>query len=448
MKPEKRGFRNSQVFTSINSGQGEYKMSFSSLFMIWKTNTDVYGCVREWKDSVGAQGYKYLHPLDPERKVAVDITQRLDRILNGYKTWRLTKNAIVKSLAITGNSFVYLLKNLGKSEIIGLKVLDVRTMHIISDEYGDILAYIQKIGAKVDFYDPSEIVHFKYDQDPDFDTFGFAPMEAALWEIRTDIAAMMSNYYFFENDARPAVQYILEDGMDEAEAKTAVDMIRKSFQGVQNRNKSGVLQGVKEVKTLSVTHQDMQYLEGRKLGTEKVCSAYGTHKFLLGYTDTVNNNNGTELMKKYYEGTIAPLDDGLDEVLTKDLLLKIAAFYGGPDEVERYQEEVILKFPPRVFDEAANLEERGQKEVEKGLITPRQYKMKTNQKITKEDESNPNFDSHIIYSGGSAVLLEDVGVEPIPEEDGTEEPIKEQDKPLAKKILKKLNEFKIEQLSN
>jgi len=51
-------------------------------------------------------------------------------------------------------------------------------------------------------------------------------------------------------------------------------------------------------------------------------------------------------------------------------------------------------------------------EFKSGTLTLRQYKTKTGKDITDADERNPMIDQYISGTGSSAVLLEDIGVDP------------------------------------
>lgn len=379
-----------------------YKLSYESLFNAYRNQSDIYGCIREWRENVGIGGFKFMVPNKPDAQVSPADVNELTFIFNFSMPWRRLKSRTVRDLGVAGNAYWHIIKNITGNAVLGFQPLDPRTMSIICDAFGTVLKYIQRVGQGVVEFMPNEIIHFTMDSDPNNEVLGFSPMESIIWEARTDLSAMIANYNFFENDATPAALYMLEPNMSPEAVKEAQQLIQDQFKGVKNRNKSGILQGVKDVKTISVSQKDMEFLQGRKFTTEKICAAYGVPKFLLGYTEDTNYSNGENLMKKYYEGTIQPIEEALAEVINRD-------FFGRTE----LKDKIMFAFNPQILDEQASIEERAQKEVQLGLLTPRQYKKKTNQEITDDDEKNPNFDQYIIYSGASATLLEDVGVDPM-----------------------------------
>lgn len=413
---------------STNYGAGgqrdmsEFRISFVSLFSAYRNNADIYGCVREWRENVGMAGYQWTNLVDPESDVDDATVKRLDGILNFDMPWRSLKSRIMRDLGVTGNCYMHKVTD-GNGKVKGLQPIDPRTVTILSDKHGTILGYIQKFKQETQRFAPEEVMHFKLDTDPMNEVFGMSPLEPAIWEARTDAQAMLANYYFFENNALPAAQYILEDGMSKEEIEAAESMIEKSLKGAQNNNRSAVFTGIKEIKTLGISQKDMEFLQGRKFTTEKICAAFGVPKFMLGYTDTVNNNNGVELTAKAHESTFEPLEQLVASTITRELLEK------DPETKDR----VGFEFLPRLFEQEAEIERRALAEWQAGALTLRQYKRKTNQEITPEDEQKPNFDEYILHNGASAVLLEDVGADPIMS-DGNPE--------AAQNLLKVLDEFK------
>lgn len=390
--------RGNTLATSVSSiGISQKKnISVESMFAIYRDNADVYSCVREWSENVGMGGWTLTRK---NGEVTPKEYAVINGIFNSLNAWIDLKTETVMHLGVTANAYWEKVYNVTRTEVVGLNPLDPRTIHIVCDTHGTILKYIQKNGQATVEFDPKDIIHFRTNRDPDRRTFGLSPIEPMFWEAITDEQAKRTNYHFFENRARPGVWYILDANLAEDAREKLIDTIKENLGGAKNYNKSAILQGVKEIKTFDITSKDMEYLQGRAFVTDKVCSAYGVPKFLLGYTDTTNYNNGRELMRKFYEGTIAPLEARLADTINRYLLKDIF-----PD--------ITFSFNPVSFTEESEVERRALLEYTTGVITLRQYKKKTNQEITPEDEANPNFDSYIMQNGGSAVLLEDIGVDP------------------------------------
>lgn len=403
-KTEREGFSygTTPLGTLIGQTKGN-KFTPRTMFEMYRDSSDIYGCIREWCQSVGLGGVEYVDPKDKEAKVSDVLIQEVDSVLNYYQTFRRLLSNTVRDLGITGNAYWEIVKNEAGTKIVALARIDPRMMRIISDKHGTILKYIQtgQQGESVTF-EANEIIHYKLDVDPDNEVFGFSPMEPILWEARIDQSSKMTNYYFYENKAQPGVWYVLEDGLSKEAKEKAINLIKEQLSGPQNAYKSTILDGVKEIKTFDLTNKDMEYLLGRKYSTEKICAAYGVPKFLLGYTEDTNYSNGREMMRKFYEGTIQPIEEGLTETINRYLIALLG-----------YENKIRVQFKPMSFNEQSQLEQRALTELQAGAITLRQYKQKTGQEVTPEDEKQVNFDAYVIHSGASALLLEDVGIDPV-----------------------------------
>jgi HK97 family phage portal protein len=384
----------------IRKSEGLFKKIYQRpdvafFFMAYERNSDVRACVRERADGAAAFGYRFYDRTDKEEDAPENVKMQMEELINPnrpLKSFRQIKKRIVRDLSICGNAYCYLRRNLENTRIVGLDPIHPITMSIVSDSHGNVLAYVQRAGMNVRTYDPAEIIHFQNGEDTSNEVFGESPLMGVDVDIKADIEAARTNFNTLENDALPAAHFILRDDMSAEQIQVAMERIKEAFGG-ENKGKSGVLPDVKDIKIYERDFSKLQFLDMRKFTTDKVCAALGVPKFKIGYTEMVNNNNGEELTKNFYNDTIRPIDDYLEEVYTLDFFPRV----GG----ERWG----LEINPQLL--GSDLEERALKEFTSGALTLRQYKLKTGQKITPEDEANPNIDAHIIQ-GGSNQLLEDV----------------------------------------
>jgi HK97 family phage portal protein len=393
--------KNGQNSSFLIGGQG-IRIAPQDLWRIYRMNADVFSCIREWRQGVGDGGYRFVNPEDPEIETEKNTLQFLESFYRNSGGFNFIKSQAIRDIGISGNAFFEIVPSASGS-IYGLKRLDPRSMYVVADSHGTILKYVQRVyGSKDVYFEPHQVWHLVFDDDPDNELLGMSPLETALWEARSDIAAAQSNYYFFENDAVPANLYILDPDLSEDEQKEAMNAINNQFSGSKNRHKSAALGGVKEIKTLSMSQKDMEFVIGRKFNTDKVCSVYGVAKYILGYTESVNYSNGEGILRKFYQSTLQPLEGNYAASTNGQLFEKLGI-----------RERVKLQFLPQTFGEEKEEARFALEEMKSGAITLRQYKVKTGQKVTSEDEQETMIDRHIIHSGASAVLLDDVGVDTV-----------------------------------
>ncbi len=370
----------------------------------YRQNSDIRSCVRILRNNVGSTKIVLQNLRDPKKEIEPKIAEKIRGILNSplsrEKTWRNLRKNTIKDWKICGNAFWHLMRN-RMGEFAGIDRIDPRTISIIIDAYGQPYRYIQHIpGQKAVIFTAEEIIHLKDDEDHDEPAFGLSPIESVLIEAETDQEASLTNRAFFQNDAKPGAVYILDERLTEKQQKDAFKKIIEQLGGSKNRNKSAVLAGVKEIKTYGISQRDMEYLNGRRFNTKKICSAFGVPEFVIGWTENVNNNNGVELRKNLWELTISPTEKDFADFLNSQFLPRIGI------------EGVAIKFEEPSFETMEEVEKRAIEEKKNGLITTREYRQKTGKENTPEMEKIPNFDALMIHQGASAVLLEDVGVDP------------------------------------
>lgn len=393
-----------------------FKFDVGSLYTAWRNNGDVFGCVREIRQGTGIGGFYFYDPSDEkkEKPAASNLTKQLTDIMTyQYLTVRSFKDKVMEHRLISGNAYIEKIRN-PFGQLIGLKVLDPRTMSVVSDEHGNVYRYIQALwdnGEKqVDpvIFEPKDIIHWKWGTDPNAEVFGFSAMEPVLWEVRTDLSAMISNYYFFENDAVPSVWYVLDEQMSDEEAKAAIQMIRDSFKGAKKRHKGGAMKGVKDIKTIRLSNQDMEFMVGRKFSTEKICAAYGVPKVMLGYTEGVNYTNHEGQMRIFHEGTVKEHELALLEMVNLEVV---------PELGNNSENRIAMGVMPASFDSDDMLWTRAVQARNAGLVTINGARRMVGKEPIDESVHGDLGDQIILGEGIGAKLLIDIGVDPYTPQD-------------------------------
>lgn len=389
----------SEINSPINSiSLAGIRMSTDSLFTIWRNHSDVFACVRELCDNTLSAGFEWENATDNKKDPDAKSVQLAEAILTKNYTFRQLKNEAIKNRAITGNA--YFLKQVNTSgQVIGLQSIDPRTLSVVTDKYGTIIKWIQRVATETQTFQPDEILQWRDIQDPNNPVFGLSPLEPIIWEVRTDLSAMVSNYVFFQNDAQPAAQYILEEGLDEESIKKAVDMLQNQLRGSENRHKSVVLTGVKEVKKLAISQKDMEFSVLRKFTTEKVCAALGVPKAILNYTEDVNRSNGEEQTKKFWEGTIIPWQESFAEFVNKIFLPAIGV------------QNIKFCAKARKFDDAAATSEDMRADLEHGIITINEAREAKGYAAYDPSVVGEWVNEPLIFNGANVRPVEDIGID-------------------------------------
>ena len=370
------------------------RISTDSLFTIWRNNSDVFACVRELANNTGSQGYMWVNTndenKDPNPKSVQLAEQAIGRSLNFSKL----KGRLVRDVQVAGNA--YLLKQTKGNTVVGFAPIDPRTLSVVTDKYGTILRWVQQVGPNSQTYQPDEVLQWKLIDDPNSPVFGVSPLEPVVFEVRTDLAAMVSNYAFFQNDAQPGAIYMLEEGITEENVASVVNQIKGELRGSENRHKSTILAGVKEIKTIGINQKDMEFHVLRRFTTEKVCSVFGVPKSILNYTEDVNLANGQEQTKKFWEGTIDPLQKELEEFINKQILPAIGLT------------DIRLEFNERSFDNKEFNENSNRLDLAMGVLTVNEVRELRGYAPYDPSKEGEYVEKPVMYSGTAAVPFEEL----------------------------------------
>ena len=303
---------------------GGVRIDFDTLYTIYNNVVDVKQAIRKIQNAVLKGGWTLLNVNDQTKlpnagQVAI-ANQFLDS--SGFP-FSVLKDLWVRDLDVAGNSYWLIRKNAGGG-FLDLQPIDPRTMTIVSDKYGNVMKYIQSVfGSESQEFDPEEVIHSVMDYSTKNPMFGVSPIEAIVWEAKTEMSAQMSNFFFFENNAVPAHLLILEENLSDDQMKQLKDSLDDRFKGTKNRWKTGAIPFVKDIKAISPSQKDMQYIQGRAFSTKKVVVAFGVDAFILGYTEGIQRGNADVIYTEFYENTVRPYEQLFEETINSVLFPRL-----------------------------------------------------------------------------------------------------------------------------
>jgi HK97 family phage portal protein len=365
------------------------------LYSEYRRHPDVFACVREIADGVGGNGFRWLNMNDPEVEPNKQSVALAEGILTGFLPGQSPRSLLrntTKHQMIGGNAFWALNKNQTGSEIVEAQLLPPKNISIVLKNEEVVKYLFEKPGYEPVSYEPEEIIHFAYDTDTESELWGMSPLEVLVWEVRTDLGAMFSNYAIFTQGQR-GVHYILDPELTKDQQDTAIDMIKKQLGGAKNRHRAFAMAGIKEVKTLEVSPKDMEFPLLRKMATEKICAAFGVPKSIIGYRDTANEATASKTDRRnFHESTVRPIEEYFAEKINGELLPVLGI------------NDIAFNFNPTSFDEIEDNEKRAKELVTGGLITPNEGREMTGRQLIDDNEL-----ANELLIGTTMQLLRNIG---------------------------------------
>ncbi len=228
----------------------------------------------------------------------LDILQNVNPFTNQFDLWELS--TVYQELV--GNAYWYIIRNeMGLPEEIW--VLPSQYMTVVPDKENFIKGYILTNGTQKIPFDVDEIVHFKYANPNDL-YYGMAPLAAVVDAYNTNQNIAEFTNALFTNMARP--EGVLETEQDLF--SDDFDRLKKewnaAYGGVSKAKKTAVLAKGLSYKPITMTPQELDYIEGRQVVKEEICNAYGQNIAL--YSQSANRANSEQAYRAFLRDTITP----------------------------------------------------------------------------------------------------------------------------------------------
>lgn len=335
------------------------KISKDVFYELYIRNGDIRACIRDIAKRVGVKGI-YLEKDGAVYDKAVLKTSISD--VFKYPTFMDFKVELFKHLMVSGEVYIVPVYN-GLNKVVGFRFLDPRTMQKYANKAtGEIVFFTQKIpGTKEERFSLDEISYFQFEMNPNNNYDGLSILEGVVYDALTDKEAMVRNYQFFRNGMMPDGIIMLDPEFDPDELEIAKEKLKTELQGTENAHKMLITNTVKDVKALSLTSRDLDFINQRKLTTEKVCAAIGVPKFIIGYTEGVQRSNGDASYNQYIDGTIKTSQEYAEYIVN--------VLYGKFIDKEFSSGTITIRLDGEKIDDRKAIETAQREDIKSGVIS-------------------------------------------------------------------------------
>ena len=164
-----------------------------------------------------------------------------------------------------------------------------------------------------------EILHAMY-IDPGNPYWGISPLQVAARTVDTEVEAVNWNKVSLQNRAVTDGVFSVKEPLTESQYNELRQQVREQHQGAKNARAPWILGAGAEWQQMSLSPADMDFIEGRKLTREEICSIFQVPPPLVGILEKANYNNMQETRRVFWLDTIIPLLDDLKETFNRALL--------------------------------------------------------------------------------------------------------------------------------
>ena len=378
-----------------------FAVSKNTYYDLYKTNGDIRQSIRKIAWSVSRNGIY----LEDNKNQIVDDPQALEQVQSYFKspTFLKFKTEVFKNYLLSGECYIAPLVNLEWS-VAWFHVIDSRAVTKITDGRWNITAFhLNTTDGKQRVCKPDELAFFKLEDDIDNSTNWLPLLSGVVYDALADLEASKTNLALYRNSAIPSALLILDGEMSEEEMQIAKEMFEAQFRWSENQHKSMIAGWIKDVKTLSITPRDMEFINQRHMTTEKISALFGVPKSILWYVDAVNYSNARELKKEFLEGTIRPFEKDFEDMM--NVLMKMFV----PEIWKKYR----IKCDGEQLEEQQERFEWQRKDIQAWILTINEVRVDRG----LEKVNDENADKLLISKNVS--LLEDIALDAVLSPDET-----------------------------
>ncbi|MDQ3640473.1 MAG: phage portal protein, partial [Actinomycetota bacterium] len=281
---------------------------------------------------------------------------------------------------IYGESFAGKIRDRG-GRPVQLVPLHPTSMHAEEEDNGEVRWTFQNGRVRVENIPTSDLIHLK-DYHPDSTVRGLSTLEPLRRTLENEDAARRATSSFWKRGARPATALIHPGtlGGDADSRRAAAQRLKMQWDqiaaGADNTGSTVVLEEGMKPEVLSLSAEEAQYIESRKLNREEVCGAFDVPPPVVHILDRATFSNITEQMRSMYRDTMAPLLGEDEEDLDFQLRGSVRPGASEPD----FGDDVYAEF---LLDEVlrGDFEVRAdayQKAINSGWMKPEEVRQKEN----------------------------------------------------------------------
>jgi HK97 family phage portal protein len=288
----------------------------------YKQNAIAYRCVRLIAENVASIGFEVR-----DAKGNLHEFQSLIDNPNIEQSFTELIEAFIGHLQIAGNAYLELIDIDGKAR--ELCVLRPDTMQIVLGNNGWPIAWVQQIcGQKRKLWrdnisGKSQCLHLKL-FNPIDDLYGQSPIEAAANSIDIHNAGGAWNKSLIDNAARPSGALVYKgangyERLSDEQFDRLKDELTLAHTGAANAGRPLLLEGGLEWSPMSLSPQEMDFVEARRQAARDIALAFGIPPMLLGIPGDNTFANYKEANNAFWRQVVLPLSQKLGKSLAQFL---------------------------------------------------------------------------------------------------------------------------------
>lgn len=276
----------------------------------------VYSCVRviaETVSSIPLLTYRRLPDGGKQRAEDDPLFQLLRMSPNAEQTSMEWREQMVTHLLLRGNAYCRIVRD--RRRVLELVPLSPDQVEVKTNDGGAIVGYVYRNRETIV---PSDMLHVR-----GLSTDGVVGRSVLKDAIDTFSAAKSAQEYgrrVLENDATPSVVLKHPETLDEEAAKRLKDSWEQMFSGPRNAGRTAVLEEGMSVEKLSLSAEDLQFIDTRKLQRQEIAAIFRVPPHMIGDLSASSYSNIEQQAIDFTTHCIRPWCVRIEQALWKKLL--------------------------------------------------------------------------------------------------------------------------------
>jgi len=231
-------------------------------------------------------------------------------------------------------------------------------------------------------YTPDEIVWFRYFKPLEEDA-GLSPMAPVRMSADMAKDSLRFNRNFLRNSAQPDFVLLTNETMTDNEVEEFYRRWEARFQGPNKPHRPAVASFVRDIKTLGISHREMNFIQGLRWSLEEVSRTYGVPKSLLSDLERATFSNVNAAERFFWRNTMLPEMRFLADQVTRNLFPAL----GYPDLELEFNQSAIEALSE---DESTRVSREAQL-LDRGVLTINEVRRSRNlSDVPRGDEITPS----------------------------------------------------------
>jgi HK97 family phage portal protein len=233
------------------------------------------------------------------------------------------KQQIVTDTCIYGNALVLKVTSRPEQPPVALEALPPVGWKVLPS--GDY-RYKSPVNGLERDYPQWQIIHFAYAGPRLASGLALSPMEPLRQTLAIEDAAQRLGVATFNNGARPSGVLSTEKEVSKEVLARLKDDIQRVHGGVDRSMKPAILTNGLKWQAMSWDFQQSAVVDFRKLTREEVCAVYDISPVIVGILDRATFSNIEELHLAYYQDSLGPWTNLIEETLDSHLIAGVPAY--------------------------------------------------------------------------------------------------------------------------